>query len=142
MKREIYLILFSIVLLGSCTKNSQTTSSEKYKSVADKRFGNGEYVCSENQDMTFTLCLHQLSDKGAVVTSWDFFIYDLEKESVTYSETVERGSVKWINTYEVQVSKVPGTMAEGQTMDDYAWIIDVKTGQKTKKSDYKKQINN
>lgn len=131
-----------IVLLVSCTKNSQTTNSDKYKAVADKRFGTGEYVCSENEAETFALCLRQISDKGAVVTSWDFFIYDKENERVTYSETVDRGSVKWINNDIVQVSKVPGTMAEGQTMDDYAWIVNVKTGKKTRKSEYIKPVDN
>ena len=142
MKTVFSLIVILILSLGSCSRNVQTSGTEKYQQTATDKFGDGQFDCSENQDMTFALCKHQLNTPGSTIQSWEYFVFDKKNEKVTVSETIDKGSVKWVSNSEIQVSKIPGTMTVDQTMDDYTWIVNVVTGERTKKSEYKKQQQN
>jgi hypothetical protein len=136
-----HTIVFVVLALISCSKKVQKDSSEKYRAIAVERFGIDQFECIDNEDSTLVLCKQQINSTTSTIQSWDFFIYNKIKDSISYSDKIDKGSVKWFSNNEIQISKVPGTMAQGQTMDDYAWIIDLRNGMKTKKSDYKKSFD-
>ncbi len=47
------------------------------------------------------------------------------------------GTVKWFDAQNLEIFKIPGMMAEGQTADNYTEILNVKTKNSIQKSEMK-----
>ena len=129
-----------LFLFNACSKTSQPVSTGNYLDIAKDKYGAEEdYSCAENTSKTLVLCKHQIINSDLTIKSWDYFVFDEENEKIIFENSVDRGNVKWFSGTEIEISKIPGTMTTDQTMEDYAWIIDVYSGKKIKKSDYRKK---
>lgn len=141
MKIQGFLILSVLIILsGACSKSNIATDSEQsYMTVAEERYGKENTECQENKDKTYVLCKHQINEPGSPFKAWEFFVYDMNNGKISFDDTLDKGNVKWFSDTELEISKVPGIMADGQTMNDYAWIVNVVSGLKIKKTEYLKK---
>ena len=135
----IVVIILSFMVLVSCSKSSKITTTQNHIDIATERYGESSFNCNSNGANTLELCVHQTNSGGTTAPSWEYFVFNKETEKIVFENSVNQGKVKWFSNSELVVTKMPGTMAEDQTMDDYAWIIDVNTGRKIKKSEYRGQ---
>lgn len=129
-----------VLILNACSKSNQPSSSSDYLELARQKYGiDTDYSCLENANKKLVLCKYQTNETDLSIKSWSFFVYQIDKKEYIFQESIDKGGVKWYSETEIEISKTPGTMTRDETMLDYAWIIDVFTGKKTKKSEYLKQ---
>jgi hypothetical protein len=135
-----FTLLITILVLNACSKSNQPNSSVNYEDLARQKYGMAEdYTCIENASKKLVLCKHMISDPDISLKSWDYFVYEVENEKIIFENTVDKGNVKWYSETEIEISKTPGTMTSDETMQDYAWIINILDGKKIKKSEYLKK---
>lgn len=133
----IYSMVIMVLILNACSKSNQPPSSSDYLDLARQKYGiDVDYFCLENANKKLVLCKYQTSNTDMSIKSWNFFVYEIEKKEYLFEESIDKGGVKWYSETAIEVTKTPGTMTRDETMLDYAWIIDVFTGKKTKKSEY------
>jgi len=136
----IFTFLIAVLVLSACSKSNQPASSVDYQDLARQKYGMDEdYTCIENTSNKLVLCKHQKGSSDDPIKSWDYFVYEVENEKILFENIVDKGNVKWYSETEIEISKTPGTMTSDETMQDYAWIINVLDGKKIKKSEYLKK---
>ena len=131
------LIVLSIALSISCSKSGyQSSDSSDYEVLAEEKYGSEQTTFINSEDGHYVLCKHKMESSSDPYTSWAFFVFDLNSKKIVLEDMIDRGNVKWFSNHQLETSQTPGTMATNQTKDDYAWIVNVESGEKIKKSKY------
>lgn len=135
-RSALFIYTLTLILITSCSKSIQVSRTVDYEAIAREKYGQEAYSCEDNPAESFVLCKHQISDQSEPFKSWEYFVYDKLNKAIVLENSVEKGNVKWFSNTELEVTKTPGTMAQGQTMEDYTWILDIISGKRTQKSKY------
>ena len=143
MKNTCLLCMMGVLILFcTCSRTTQSTNTESYLDIAKTKYGvDDEFSCEENSSKTLVLCKHATDNSEPGLMSWEYFVYEQENKKVLLEDAVDRGNVKWFSESEIEISRTPGTMRADQTMADYAWILNVYSGDKVKKSEYTKKAD-
>lgn len=67
-----------------------------------------------------------------------FLVYDLGSSKTIYESSVGNGRIGWYSETQLEIFQRPGTMATGQTLDDYTRIVNIITQQTRLKSELEK----
>jgi len=133
------LIILCLVFSISCSKSGyQSSDKTNFKSLAEEKYGLEQIIYEDSQDGHYVLCKHLSESSSDPYTLWEFFVFDKNSNKIIIEDKIDRGKVKWFSNNELEISHTPGTMATNQSKDDYIWILNVETGEKTKKSKYNK----
>ncbi len=133
------LIILCMAFSISCSKSGyQSSDNSDYKALAEEKYGS-ETSFINSEDGHYVLCKHKMESSNDPYTSWEFFVFDLSTKKIVLEDKIDRGNVKWFSKNQLETSHTPGTMATNQTKDDYAWIVNVESGEKIKKSKYKEK---
>ncbi len=102
LMQKLFLLIFLSAFLGC---SSSQNSIETLKKTAHEKFGENYYL-SFNANKTFVIC----TDKKPVkpYSSFSFFIYELENNSILLIESVRNGSAYWLDESKVKVKWVLG----------------------------------
>ncbi len=94
----------------SCRSNNNLNSTSK--AIGDN--------CNWNESKSYYLCVDtsEQSLKNIVATSSTYQVFDLVGNLEVEGE-FGSGSVAWLSDDVIVVFKVPGTMRQGETRDDY-----------------------
>lgn len=136
---KTFACLLIIASLGACKsseKQKATEESTTYIALAEKMMGT-EVAYAFNSDRSYVLAQTDLS-KNMDQKSFSFFVFEMKTEKVVLEKNVESGYVKWLSPTEVEVFRTPGKMRSDQTRDDYTEVYNVKTGDTTSKTEWKK----
>jgi len=132
------LMLAGFILLYGCSKTvSVNTTSERYKDVAINKYKEGYnfYISGDNK---YVLCIKE--KEGTAINPAnhiDFFVYDVKEEIIVLEKAIDKGKVKWYSDFQIEVLSIPGNMAQGQTLDDYTKVYNLKSGDVKTKSELK-----
>ena len=134
MKMNRFLIMVFVTLVcfacAPSKKDVQKVSKgalESYEAVAQEKFG--VVNCELSPQNTYALCLK--SEEGTPRNpgrKTEFLVLHLASDSIVYQQILEKGAVKWFSDEELEILRIPGIMAEGQTLDDYTITYNVKDG--------------
>ncbi len=141
--RSLYFTLLTATLLliiaGCSTTSKVKSTDDNYLNIAKEKFGD-DATFTKSPDDSYVLCMKEV--KGTATSPQnhiDYFAYDLSKAEVVLENSIDNGKVGWYSGFQLEVVNFPGTMAEGQTLDDYTKIINLKTGKSVSKRDLKQK---
>lgn len=122
--------------MSSSKKTSAASAAAgQYKIAATEKYGEGvEYYFNESK--THVLCLKQAKVKLSPAMPQNplrFFVYDLNAEKIIYEDSLEDGSVRWINDSQLQISLIPGIVSGDEDPEDFTYLYDVKLQQRRKR---------
>lgn len=120
-----FFFIFLLSLLAGCSQSKDTpsngqpmvTDTSKYEQVAKEKFKEN-YVMQYNSTKSYILCLKKGDYSKEHNYTSSYFIYDPAKDSIVYEETIGKGSVKWLNDNQVQVSIIPGIVKGDEKQAD------------------------
>lgn len=132
-----YLILIiAVIAISGCSKNANSQSSEsEYKTAAYEALDTPLANFQENETNEYVLATFQ--EKGEVPgsTALKYVIIKIADNSIVIKESIPQGSVKWNEDFQVEIVAPPGIIREvNETVADYTYLLDVKTGEKIKKT--------
>ncbi|MDN4165663.1 hypothetical protein QWY31_09125 [Cytophagales bacterium LB-30] len=140
-----YLVLATLLSLGlGCTsqkKQSQSmATSSDYTQVADSLLGKEnkiQYLMSA--DSSYAICYTQEGNTPQQPESRvKYVVLDTQTGSSLLDGLLSNGKISWLDAEHVQIVRIPGIIQEGQTIEDYTQVVNVKT----KKSVTKSEFNN
>ncbi|HMB92940.1 MAG TPA: hypothetical protein VKP65_18970 [Rhodothermales bacterium] len=112
-----FLALAMLLLMGTCASTEDVQSINEqpgYLVEAATRYGDAAFIDTyENEAGTYVLVAHHLkptTEQPLPMVS--FFIYDLEADSVVFSETNIKGEVAWHDNRYVKVDVTPSVVPE------------------------------
>jgi hypothetical protein len=82
-----------------------------------------------NSDSTYALCFAESKPTASLPEHQvEFFIYELQGDSIMYQSSIKDGSVSWFNKYQVIVSTIPGIVSSEAQRNEriYGFLYDVK----------------
>ena len=135
-RQSLAPVSMAILMLISCgsskRESARLTRNEAYKVVAVRKFKAPiRYIYNDTK--SHVLCFNQAkASTRNPFPSLSFFIYDLKSEKVIYEETLDNGSVLWLNENRVQITVIPGVITSAHKKEDTIYIYDLKTGQREK----------
>lgn len=136
-KLFLSLLIAATSLACNSTKTSAVNNQiDDYKTIAKEKYGDNA-TFKHSPDEQFVLVVKE--DKGTPKqpqNSISYFVYDLKKRDIVLEDTFGPGSVKWFENNKLEVFQIPGTMPEGKDKNDFTYIYNVETGEKTVKSEY------
>lgn len=139
MPRKLF-VLFIISIIFSCSSTSQIpskTAESQLIKVARAQYQTN-YKILFNRSKTSALCISPLPAgqkiKNKQEQASSFFIFDLQKEKMLYSESLGRGMVKWLDDTRVEIRLIPGIIKGGENMNDKEniYIYDIVSAKKYK----------
>ena len=147
MYRLSFLVAI-IFMLSSCFTARKSPSSETtlfirgdtvqikldYQLEAEKRYALEpvEYLISPQGN--YMLCFSEKAGTALFPQSFTrYMVYNLAKGRVIYEGTVDNGSIQWADETHLEIYQRPGIMANGQTADDYTFLINILTREKKAK---------
>ena len=116
-----YLFTTSMMILFiSCSTKTELTS-EGIRS----KFGT-EYMYDWNIDSTYILAINKKGKISAAhLSPLEYFIYDVQNDSVIFKESVSGGNVKWVSPSLVQINIVPGNIIDDEEIGKLKYKFDV-----------------
>lgn len=131
-----YLILVvAFITISSCSKKASSQSSNtNYKDVAYEALDAPQVNFQENETKEYVLATFQENGGVPGPQSLKYVIIKIADNSIVNKESVPQGSVKWSNDYQVEITAPPGIIKDSnETVADYTYLLDVRTGKKIKK---------
>ncbi|MBL1214181.1 MAG: hypothetical protein HND52_12545 [Ignavibacteriae bacterium] len=117
---KILFVNLIAVLLFSCANKTTLTSEEIYS-----KFGN-KYIYDWNIDSTYILAINQKGKISAAhLSPLEYFIYDIQNDSVLIKETLSGGNVKWVSPSLIQVNIVPGNIIDDEGLENLKYKFDI-----------------
>lgn len=112
-----FLALAVLLLMGACASTEEAQSINEqpgYLVEAATRYGKTAFIDTyENKAGTYMLVAHHLKPTAEQpLPMVSFFVYDLEADSVVFSETNIKGEVAWYDNRYVQVDVTPSVVPE------------------------------
>lgn len=127
------IILSTCVLIGACAVQSSTSQKTNgFEQVAKKKYQTG-FEVKHNSSKSYVLVLKETD--GNPYNHIDFFVFGVQENGVVYESSVDRGKVEWHSDMEIAILKIPGTIADGQSMEDYTTIYNLQSKKSRKKSE-------
>lgn len=121
--------MFLVVSCRSVESNNDITV-DKLEKLAQSKFGENFSVVY-NKQKDFALCISLTKSKIPNDKSLNYFIYNIENNSIFEERNIGTGSVSWYSDYEIKVIEIPGTIRKNQNQEN-GYIINLKTNSKTK----------
>lgn len=130
-----YLLLLPSMLLflsfNAC-KSSKTQAVDEspqatLQKLATEKFGTAAKI-DFNKPKSYVLVTNNGKvDKNSGLSSVSFFVYEISSGTVIFEDFINQGSVKWVNTDQIQVDISAGNYREG---DAKGYLFDTKTKEK------------
>ncbi len=139
--RKLFFISMFISIVFSCSSHSaklQKTAESQLIEAAQAQYQTN-YKIVYNPSKTNALCMQPLTDRKRKRSQYEqvssFFIFDLQKGKVLYSESLGRGTVKWRSDTQVEIRLIPGIIKGGENMNDKnrIYIYDIISAKKYKR---------
>jgi len=138
--RILALLLFTGMIVGSCTQKSATSSKEinSYESIAYEALNVEPVRFKENgggEKATYVLATYYDNRSGIPADgSLKFVVINIETEEIIKKQSIPNGKVRWISEYELEIFAPPGIAKNNsETKNSYTSIYNVKTGKESKK---------
>lgn len=140
MIRLIRSLMFCAITIALAYPVSVT--AQQFKRIAKQELkGDVKYIKSPGKD--YILCIREsfgTAENPELV--FEYMVYDRRKKKMTGDVRTSTGYVSWFDSTHIELIKLPGNMVEGQSVDDYTFIVDVKNFKEIEKSLYLEKIKN
>lgn len=141
-KYHFFIISFCFLFLSNCASNSNSRQDKvgikvigKYKSIAIEKLSTPtEYIF--NSTKTIVICTDRSKNVASDPTQvLHFFVYDIEKDSVIYEDSVLGGKINWFSNSIIEIGRTPGIVSgkEGEEKSSNAYYYDIKLQKKVKR---------
>ena len=131
--RKASLLIISITILACCQNAKNASSvSLNMNDLASQKLGDG-YKCELNSDQLKNLCSVQSKNKSGGY-GVRFVVFETSTGNLIWEDNIDKGTVAWYDENRLALFYTPGTMQQGQTNDDYTYILDLSTKEKVHKS--------
>ena len=141
-----YLAFITLLTLGlGCTSQKKQSQSAKpmsdYTQTATSLLGEGKAITyMHNTDSTFVLCYTIEGDTPQRPESRvKYVVLDTQSGASQLDGLLSNGTVSWFDAEHVQIVRIPGIIQEGQSIDDYTQVVNVKTKKSVTKSEFNSQ---
>ena len=132
----LILQLAIIFTLVSCTSARKDFGSvelvDRFRELAVAKYVDN-ITYRVNLTHSYVLCYKQSRPTSSnPFPPVQFFVYDLWNERVLFEDSLAKGSIKWLNDYQIQVSTIPGIVTGDEEADKklLGYIYDVKLQRK------------
>ena len=135
------ITFFSSVFLFSCGTPEKSTNQndvtreqvkllKKYEEIARDKFSNDDLIYIPNLNNTLMLCLSHIKPTSEnPFPSFNFFVYDLEKEEIIYEDSQENGNINCKNNEKLIIHIFPGQI-RSENDKPIIYIYDIKKKKK------------
>ena len=125
------MFLFSCSSSESNTKETQGgISKTNITQLAQNKYGNA-YTLDYNFIKDFVLCKSIAKSKIPNNSATKYFVFDIDENVIVVEDKFRNGNISWYSNYEIKIVKIPGMVKKNQ-MQEYGYILNVKTNLKTK----------
>ncbi len=108
-------------------------SKVDHQKIASEKLGE-KAKCQPSEDNTLVLCYVTNEGPNLGGPGMSYFVYDNGKNSIILEDKIDKGTVSWFNNTQLSLFYTPGIMTESQTRDDFTYIYDIATKEKTLKT--------
>ncbi len=139
MRSILPVIFFSFIIIAGCApkvSNSQQSDgySQTFVDKAYKVLNVPQVKFEDNETADYVLCTYTAASNVPGSQPTQIAVIQKETDKVTYKTSVKNGSVKWIDTYKLELFSPPGMPKGDNTgVKDYTYLIDVRTGKQERK---------
>ena len=113
------MILFVCFACSSSRRNSDSDNPppEQYKIKALKKYGdNVEFAFDSSK--VFVLCMKKSKPtRETPQQQTSFFVYDIAEDAILYENSLENGTVSWVNDHQVEVRLTPGILTKDEALN-------------------------
>ena len=133
LKLLFYILWIIFIYCSTSNIRQQSTESEKkYSETASAKFGK-QYTSIHNANKNYVICqkLLKSSSKPIILPPLEFFIYDMDKDTIIFTDNLPNGNVKWLDQNEIEVRFRSGTIKRGEIQRNIVgYNYHIKTGKK------------
>ncbi|PKQ63195.1 hypothetical protein BZG02_10595 [Labilibaculum filiforme] len=135
IKKNLFQLFLLVFLFGCAStaqvlKNDVDLQKKTYQQIAEEEFGEkGEYILNSNGN--YVLCTKELS-KPLINPNQlaEFFVYDLQKEEIIYSDKIANAKISWHNNTQLLIVNQKGYISESADTGKWTYIFDLKSKKK------------
>ena len=84
----------------------EITQDKVAEKIATEKFGSG-FRMIQNKSETFILCLKSEEKKNHPHTSVEYFVYDVDKEEISFSEKLLDAEIGWFDDHNLEIRIKP-----------------------------------
>lgn len=126
----VKLIIVCLILIsGCCVASKEITKDKSAEKLAAEKFGSG-YKLIKNKSESFILCLKLEEKQNQPHTSVEYFVYDLDKEEIIFSEKLLDAEVGWFDDHNLKLRIIPEIISDDN--DIHTYLLNVFTKVKKK----------
>ncbi|MCF8240536.1 MAG: hypothetical protein K9J16_04055 [Melioribacteraceae bacterium] len=128
-----YFTLFSVSLIILNCTNSERVDSNKFRILEETAVEkiSGNYILLFNSDSSFAVCHNeQIPTPEIVHPVLNFFVFDISAGEIIFNESLQNGTIEWINDTQVKVSYTPTVIRGDQEDESYYFIYDIQKREK------------
>jgi len=126
------LIILSALVITCASRQISKNNQPSYVRIATEKFLN-DIIYVFNPAKSHVLCVKSSkSTQRFLYPPLVFFIYDIRNEKIVYGESLNNGSIKWVNDTQIEVSLIPGVVSGLEEIDKKArgFVYDLTTHKK------------
>lgn len=129
------LVLFSCTpkVVANRDTTDATENSSAYIAKAYEVFGLSAVTFEKNSDGQFVLATYKEESQVPEAAALHIAVIKVQTNELVFKKSLMNGSAKWKGDYIVEIVSPPGIpKSDQETLQDYTYSIDVKTGEKLK----------
>jgi hypothetical protein len=118
------------LISGCCAASKDVTKYKSAEKLATEKFGSGHKLI-KNKSESFILCLKSEEKQNQPHTSVEYFVYDLDKEEIIFSETLLDAEVGWFDDHNLEIKINPETISDDNGVKMYLLNVITKVKRKS-----------
>jgi len=140
------LPILCLLYLTECKVNKKATlnkietsnTQELYHKIAEKRYGSKvKYLFNPNKNKV--LCINNKKKEQPIPNAMtDFFIFDITKGSVVYSDKIARSTITWYNNSQLLITIQKGYTTTPTDTGNWTYIFDLNSKKKITPKEHNK----
>lgn len=123
-------IVCLILISGCCAASKEIAKDKNVQKLAAEKFDSG-YKLIKNNSSSFILCLKSKEKQNQPHTSVEYFVYDLDKEEIIFSETLLDAEVGWFDDHNLEIKINPETISDDNDVTMYLLNVITKVKRKS-----------
>jgi hypothetical protein len=128
--------LTGIVLLAvacGCGSSRNNEGMESYLAFARLKYST-DFMTELNENGSFALCMHKpKSSSTSARSKVHFFVYDLARQMVMVDDSLDNGTVGWLNDTQLDIDLLPEMIDGSETPERLGYIYDLYSQRKLSK---------
>ncbi len=134
---KYFILLIILATVSGCNKqvasgpdsSKNSTSTElTYKQKAYEIMDIPQVVFKENETKEYVLATYKADETVPNTKPLQYAVLKISDNSLIKKGVLPQGSVKWIDSYIIEIVSPPGMLEGNKTIADYTTQFDVKSG--------------